>query len=131
LFALTDPNDAVLSNHRNHGPFLTYSGQFQGLLEEIMGRPGGVCHGVGGSQHLAYRNFHSNGVQAGLTGVAVGQAFARKLHGQSGIVAIFIGDGTLGQGLVYEGLNLASIWQLPILFVVENNGIAQTTPGIR
>lgn len=126
--ALSDPNDAVLSNHRNHGHFLTYSGQFRGLIEEIMGRQGGVCHGVGGSQHLAYRNFHSNGVQAGLTGVAVGQAFARKLQGQTGIVAIVIGDGTLGQGLVYEGLNLASIWQLPILFVVENNGIAQTTP---
>ena len=65
--ALGDPEDAVLSNHRNHGHFLTYSGDFHGLVAEIMGRETGVCKGVGGSQHLAYRHFHSNGVQAGMT----------------------------------------------------------------
>lgn len=125
--ALHDPNDAVFSNHRNHGHFLTYSGHFLGLIAEIMGREAGVCGGIGGSQHLAYRNFHSNGVQAGMSAVGVGQALARKLRGESGIVAIFVGDGTLGEGLLYESLNLASVWQVPALFVVENNGIAQTT----
>ena len=60
------------SNHRNHGHFLTYSGDFHGLVAEIMGRELGVCRGVGGSQHLAYRNFHSNGVQGGMTGISVG-----------------------------------------------------------
>jgi 2-oxoisovalerate dehydrogenase E1 component len=126
--ALDDPHDVVLSNHRNHGHFLTYSGQFRALLEEILGRQGGVCRGIGGSQHLAYRNFHSNGVQAGMTGVAVGQALAAKLFNRSGIVASVVGDGTLGEGMLYESMNLSSIWQLPVLFVVENNGIAQTTP---
>lgn len=126
--ALHDPNDAVFSNHRNHGHFLTYSGNFAGLIAEIMGRAGGVCGGIGGSQHLAYRGFHSNGVQAGMTAIGVGQALARRLRGERGIVAIVVGDGTLGQGLLYESLNLASIWRAPVLFVVENNGIAQTTP---
>ena len=129
--ALHQPGDAIVSNHRNHGHFLTYSGDFRGLLAEIMGREGGVCGGIGGSQHLAFRNFHSNGVQAGMTANAVGQALARKLRGVSSgvnnVVAIIVGDGTMGEGLLYESLNLAAIWQLPVLFVVENNRIAQTT----
>jgi 2-oxoisovalerate dehydrogenase E1 component len=97
------------------------------LLAEIMGREAGVCRGVGGSQHLAFRNFHSNGVQAGMTANAVGQALSRKRRGETGVVAIIVGDGTLGEGLLYESFNLASIWRLPVLFVVENNHIAQTT----
>lgn len=125
--ALDDPEDVVLSNHRNHGHFLTYSGSFVDLLAEIMGRQGGVCGGWGGSQHLAYRHFHSNGVQGGMTGIGAGMALARKLRASTGIVALVIGDGTLGQGLLYESMNLASIWTAPLLIVVENNGIAQTT----
>jgi 2-oxoisovalerate dehydrogenase E1 component len=124
--ALNDANDIVLSNHRNHGHFLTYSGDFFGLVAEIMGREGGVCGGIGGSQHLAFRGFHSNGVQGGMTAIGAGHGLALRKLG-SGIVAVVIGDGTLGQGLLYESLNLASVWELPVLFVVENNGIAQTT----
>lgn len=125
--ALNDPDDYVLSNHRNHGHFLTYSGDCLGLVAEIMGRQTGVCGGYGGSQHLAFRNFHSNGVQAGMTGIGVGLAHALKSRSSRGIVAIVIGDGTLGEGLLYESMNLASIWNVPVLFVVEHNGIAQTT----
>lgn len=126
--ALSDLDDAIFSNHRNHGHFLTYSGDVRGLIAEIMGREGGTCGGVGGSQHLAYRHFHSNGVQAGMTAIAVGQALARKLRGSSGIVVAVVGDGTTGEGLLYESMNLASIWKVPLLFVLESNGIAQTTP---
>ncbi len=126
--ALDDPDDIVLSNHRNHGHFLTYTGNFTGLLAEVMGREAGVCGGIGGSQHLAYRGFHSNGVQGGMTAIGAGHGLAAKLRGSQGVVAILIGDGTLGEGLVYESMNLASAWELPALFVVENNGIAQTTP---
>jgi 2-oxoisovalerate dehydrogenase E1 component len=126
--ALDHANDAVFSNHRNHGHFLTYCGDFEGLLAEVMGRAAGVCGGHGGSQHLAFRGFHSSGVQGGMTAIAVGHALARKMDGDGSLVAAIIGDGTLGQGLVYEALNLAAVWQVPILFVVENNGIAQTTP---
>ena len=125
--ALNHPDDYVLSNHRNHGHFLTYSGDFLGLVSEIMGRQSGVCAGYGGSQHLAYRNFHSNGVQAGMTGIGVGLAMALKMRSRRGVVAVIIGDGTLGEGMLYESMNLASIWNAPVLFVVEHNGIAQTT----
>ncbi len=125
--AMDHSEDAVLSNHRNHGHFLTYSGDFLGLVAEIMGREAGVCRGRGGSQHLAWKHFHSNGVQAGMTGISAGLALARKKSGSGGLVAAMIGDGTLGQGLLYESMNLASVWQVPLLVVVENNGIAQTT----
>jgi 2-oxoisovalerate dehydrogenase E1 component len=125
--ALSEDDDAVFSNHRNHGHFLTYSGNPLGLVAEIMGREAGVCRGYGGSQHIAWRRFHSNGVQAGMTAIACGQALDVKRRGGRGVVAVMIGDGTLGEGLLYESMNLASIWQAPVLFVVENNGIAQTT----
>ncbi len=125
--ALNHPDDVVLSNHRNHGHFLTYSGEVLGLVAEIMGRQAGVCGGRGGSQHLAYRHFHSNGVQGGMTGIGVGMALALKRAGSGALVSAMIGDGTLGEGMLYESLNLAAIWELPMLFVVENNGIAQTT----
>lgn len=125
--ALNDPDDMVLSNHRNHGHFLTYSGHAVGLVAEIMGRQDGVCGGYGGSQHIAYRNFHSNGIQAGMTAIGSGFALDIKRRASRGVVAIMIGDGTLGEGLLYESMNLAAIWGAPVLFVVENNGIAQTT----
>jgi len=125
--AMNHSEDAVLSNHRNHGHYLTYSGDFVGLVAEIMGREAGVCGGHGGSQHLAYRHFHSNGVQGGMTAIGCGLALARKCRDAGAIVSVIIGDGTLGEGLLYESMNLASIWSVPLLVVVENNGIAQTT----
>ncbi len=126
--ALDDAEDVVLSNHRNHGHFLTYSGRFTGLVAELLGRQGGVCGGYGGSQHLAYRHFHSNGVQAGMTGIAAGLSLDRLQRGSRAIVAVMVGDGTLGEGMLYESMNLASTWGTRVLFVVENNRIAQTTP---
>jgi 2-oxoisovalerate dehydrogenase E1 component len=129
--ALDDADDVVLSNHRNHGHFLTYSGAFEALVCEIMGRQTGVCGGIGGSQHIAFRHFHSNGVQAGMTAIGAGIALARRMRHSSAIVTCFVGDGTLGEGLLYESLNLASVWRVPMLFVVEDNGIAQTTPTDR
>lgn len=125
--ALSEPDDVVLSNHRNHGHFLTYCGHAVGLVAEIMGRQDGVCAGYGGSQHIAYRNFHSNGVQAGMTAIGSGLALDIKRRQSCGVVAIMVGDGTLGEGLLYESMNLAGVWEAPVLFVVENNGIAQTT----
>ena len=129
--ALDDPGDVVLSNHRNHGHFMAYAGDLLGLVAEVMGREAGICRGYGGSQHIAYRHFHSNGVQAGMTGIGAGLALARKMEQSRAIVAIMVGDGTLGEGLLYESMNLASIWRCRALFVVENNGIAQTTETSR
>jgi TPP-dependent pyruvate/acetoin dehydrogenase alpha subunit len=93
-----------------------------------MGKPGGVCGGRGGSQHLHHRNFYSNGIQGGIVPVATGMAMAEKLGSSGAIVAVFIGDGTLGEGALYESFNMASLWQLPVLFVLDNNGYSQSTP---
>jgi len=121
-------NDVVVSNHRCHGHFLAYGGDPTALYAELMGKPGGVCGGVGGSQHLHWRNFYSNGIQGGTLAMAAGMAFAEKRAGRDAIVFDFMGDGTLGEGIVYECLNMISLWSLPILIVLENNHIAQTTP---
>jgi TPP-dependent pyruvate/acetoin dehydrogenase alpha subunit len=122
-------DDVVVSNHRCHGHFLAYGGDPQALFAELMGKPSGVCGGVGGSQHLHWRNFYSSGVQGGTVAMAAGMALAEKRAGRGAIVVDFMGDGTLGEGIVYECLNMISLWQLPILIVLENNHIAQTTPA--
>jgi TPP-dependent pyruvate/acetoin dehydrogenase alpha subunit len=121
-------NDIVFSNHRCHGHFLAYGGDPRALFAELMGKSTGVCGGRGGSQHLHWRNFYSNGVQGGITPVAAGMALAEKLKGSQAATVVFLGDGTMGEGVVYEALNMASLWGAPALFVVENNHIAQTTP---
>src|SRR4030066_1393572 len=120
-------NDIVFSNHRCHGHFLAYGGDPRALFAELMGRTTGVCGGRGGSQHLHWRNFYSNGIQGGVVPIATGMALAEK-YKQSGAVTItFLGDGTLGGGVIYEAFNMASLWNAPILYVLENNHIAQTT----
>jgi len=120
--------DIVVSNHRCHGHFLAYGGDIRALFAELMGKATGVCGGRGGSQHLYWRNFYSNGVLGGTMPLATGMALAEKHLGSGSIVISFLGDGTLGEGVLYESLNMASLWQVPILYVVENNRIAQTTP---
>jgi len=122
-------NDIIFSNHRCHGHFLSYTNDPRGLMAEMMGFKSGVCGGKGGSQHLQFGNFFSNGVQGGIVPNAVGVALAEKKKGSGNITVAFLGDGTLGQGVVYESLNIASLWQLPILFIVENNYYAQSTPS--
>lgn len=122
-------NDIVISNHRCHGHFLAYGGDPQALFAELMGKPGGVCKGIGGSQHLHWRNFYSSGVQGGTVAMAAGMALAEKRLGAGNIVVDFMGDGTLGEGIVYECLNMIALWQLPILIILEHNNIAQTTPS--
>lgn len=124
--ALELDKDMVWSNHRCHGHFLSYCGQSYRLFAEILGRRTGACGGRGGSQHLHWRNFYSSGIQGGFAAAAVGAALAEKDKGAIG--CIFMGDGTMGEGSIYEALNFASLLSAPVLFVVEDNGIAQTTP---
>jgi len=103
------PGDIVFSNHRCHGHFIAYGGDLRALFAELMGKATGVCGGLGGSQHLHWKDFYSNGILGSTAPVAVG-------------------GKALGEGVVYETLNIASQWKAPILFVLENNHIAQTTP---
>lgn len=121
-------DDIVFSNHRCHGHFLAYGGDPRALFAELMGKATGVCGGWGGSQHVHWRNFYSNGVQGGIIPIATGMALAEKFKGNPVVTVAFLGDGTLGEGVVYEAFNMASLWGAPILYVVENNRIAQTTP---
>lgn len=118
----------VFSNHRGHGHYLAHTGDPQGLLAEILGREGAPCHGVGGSQHLRSGGFRSTGVQGQNLPVAVGAALHAARNSADGLATVYIGDGTFGEGAVYEALNLAALWQVPLLVVAENNGIAQSTP---
>ena len=139
------PGDAIFSTHRCHGHFLASGGDLAAFLAELMGKADGVCGGRGGSQHLHVSmsterdrssrpvscsvSFISSGIQGQLVPVALGVAFAKKLRGEDGIAVVFIGDGTLGQGALYESMNLASLWGVRLLIVLEDNAIAQTTPS--
>jgi len=119
--------DSMFSNHRGHGHFLARTGNVPGLVGEVMGKSIGVCGGRGGSQHLQQGRYYSNGIQGGIVPVTAGLAMAHKLRADGGIGVVFLGDGTLGEGAVYEAFNLASKWELPVLFVCENNLFAQST----
>lgn len=127
LSALDKKEDIICSNHRGHGHFLAYSFDFKGLLAEIIGLPSGVCAGVGGSQHLHLRNFYSNGILGGMPPVATGMAAAEKRLRSGKVVCVFLGDGAMAEGSLYESLNIAALWQLPIIFAVEHNQYAQST----
>ena len=122
-----NPEDIVISNHRCHGHYIAFKHNPYALLCEMMGKEDGLCAGKGGSQHICDDNFFSNGIQGGIVPLAAGIAFAVKRKPENKIVTVFIGDGTLGQGVVYETLNIISKWKLPVLLVVENNRCAQST----
>ena len=119
--------DIVFSNHRCHGHYIAFKKNFESLILELAAKKSGVCGGIGGSQHLSDGNFFSNGIQGGIMPVAAGYALAQKLNKTKNIVVVFIGDGTLGEGIVYETLNIVSKWNIPLLIVCENNKYAQST----
>ncbi len=121
--------DLIFSNHRCHGHYLARFADVFGLVAELMGKEEGVCGGVAGSQHLCHDGFFSNGIQGGIVPVAVGMAIAERVKRSNAVTVVFIGDGTLGEGATYEGMNIASLWNAPILFVIEDNAVAQSTPS--
>jgi 2-oxoisovalerate dehydrogenase E1 component len=120
-------DDFIFSNHRCHGHYISFTKDYYGLLAELLGKKEGICGGIGSSQHLQNGNFYSNGIQGGIVPLAAGMAFANKLSKNNNIGIVFIGDGTLGEGVLYETLNLISLWHLPLLIVCENNQYAQST----
>jgi 2-oxoisovalerate dehydrogenase E1 component len=120
--------DFIFSNHRCHGHYIAFTGDTRGLIAELLGKASGTCGGIGSSQHLCNNNFFSNGIQGGIVPVAAGYALANKLKQNGAIGTVFIGDGTLGEGVFYETLNIISKWEIPLLIVCENNFYAQSTP---
>jgi len=128
LAPLLHEDDFIFSNHRGHGHYLARFADPSGLLAEMMGRAGAVCNGVGGSQHIYRDRYLSTGVQGESLPVAAGVALHLKRTEPGRIAAVHIGDGTWGEGAVYEALNMAALWALPLVVIVEHNGIAQSTP---
>ncbi|GCE07675.1 thiamine pyrophosphate-dependent dehydrogenase E1 component subunit alpha [Dictyobacter aurantiacus] len=128
LSTLFTEYDFLFSHHRGHGHYLARFRDPASLLAEIMGRTGALCNGIGGSQHLFRDHYLSTGVQGENLPVAVGVALHAKREERGGIAVVYLGDGTWGEGTTYEALNIAQLWQVPLLVVVENNGIAQSTP---
>ena len=126
--ALDKEKDIICSNHRGHGHFISYCNNYEKLILEIMGNETGICNGVGGSQHLHLKNFYSNGILGGMVPVTVGMALAEKTKETKSIGVVFIGDGAMAEGIVFESFNIASLWKIPVLFVVEHNQYAQSTP---
>jgi 2-oxoisovalerate dehydrogenase E1 component len=119
--------DFVVSNHRGHGHYISFTGDVSGLMAELMGKGDGCSKGIGGSQHLYNEYFLSNGIQGGMLPIGAGIALANKMKGNDFISIAFMGEGTLGEGIVYETLNICSLWKIPIVFILERNEISQST----
>ncbi len=122
-------SDFVFSNHRCHGHYISFTKDITGLIAELLGKKSGICGGIGSSQHLQNGNFYSNGIQGGIVPLAAGYSLANQLNNDTSIGVVFIGDGTLGEGIVYETFNIVSKWKIPLIIVCEDNHYAQSTPS--
>jgi 2-oxoisovalerate dehydrogenase E1 component len=123
-----DERDVVTSTHRGHGHCIAQGLDITGMFAELMGRSTGTCHGRGGSMHIADPRkgiFGANGIVAAGLPIAVGAATAAQLRESGGVVVAFFGDGAVGQGMFHEAVNLAAVWQLPVIFFCENNHYAE------
>ncbi|WP_371680421.1 thiamine pyrophosphate-dependent enzyme [Streptomyces sp. NBC_01276] len=123
------PDADVFSDHHGHGRYLARHDDPHGLLAEILGKDEGVCRGVGGSHHLYRPGFMSAGVRGSGVPVAAGAALGRKQRGTGGLSVCFVGDGAWGEGVVYETLEIAALWSLPLLLVVEHDGAGRAAPA--
>lgn len=123
-------NDCIASNHRGHGHCIAKGVDVNGMMAEIYGKKTGVCQGKGGSMHIA--DFEkgmlgANGIVGAGAPLVVGAALAAKLKGTDSVAVVFFGDGGSNEGAVFEAMNMASVWNLPCLFIAENNGYAEAT----
>lgn len=124
-------DDFIASNHRGHGHCIAKGCSIDGMMAEIFGRATGLCKGKGGSMHIADIDrgmLGANGIVGGGLPLATGAALSAKTRGTDQVSVCFFGDGTVTQGVFHECLNMAAIWQLPVIFVCENNRYAEATP---
>jgi len=124
-------NDLITSTHRGHGHCLAKGVEIEPMVAELFGRESGLCHGRGGSMHIADFSkgvLGANAIVGGGVGLAVGAALAADTLNDDRVAVTFFGDGAANQGVVHESMNLASVWKLPVVFVCENNGWAESTP---
>jgi len=121
--ALTQ-NDYITSTHRGHGHCVAKGAALDRMFAELLGKEAGYCKGKGGSMHIAdpeTGNLGANAIVGGSAGIATGAAFSAKRLGTGQVAVCFFGDGALGQGVLYEVMNMAALWSLPIIYVCENN----------
>jgi acetoin:2,6-dichlorophenolindophenol oxidoreductase subunit alpha len=129
--SLLRSNDLVYGSHRSHGHAIAKGADVNRLMAELAGRATGYCGGKGGSMHIVAKEcgfITATGVVGGTIPLAVGAAFAAKERRQGRVAVVFFGDGAGQVGPFHESLNIASLWQLPVIFVCENNGYAEFTP---
>ena len=122
--------DRIASTHRGHGHCIAKGVDVVAMMKEIYGRKGGACNGKGGSMHIADLDkgmMGANGILGAGAPLACGAALAAKFRGKGEVAVSFVGDGASNQGTFLESLNLAAVWSLPVIFVVENNGYAEST----
>jgi pyruvate dehydrogenase E1 component alpha subunit len=126
-----DERDYITSTHRGHGHCLAKGASLRPMFCELLGKEEGYCRGKGGSMHIADQangNLGANAIVGGSTGIATGAAFSAKYLKTGGVCVCFIGDGALGQGLLYEVMNMAGLWHLPVIYACENNQYGEYTP---
>lgn len=117
-------DDYITSTHRGHGHCLAKGAEVDKMFCELLGKAPGYCGGKGGSMHIADQengNLGANAIVGGSAALATGAAFANKRLGSGRVVVCFFGEGALGQGVLYESMNMAQLWKLPIIYVCENN----------
>lgn len=127
--SLTD-RDAISSTHRGHGHCVAKGCDVEGMMKEIFGKRDGLCQGKGGSMHIADLSkgmLGANGITGAGGPIACGAALSAKLLKTGGVAVCFYGDGSSNQGAILESYNLSKIWNLPVVFVVEDNGYAEAT----
>jgi pyruvate dehydrogenase E1 component alpha subunit len=124
------PDDAVISGYRDHGHMIACGLTCKEIMAELTGRIGGIAKGKSGSMHMFSREKHfygGHGIVGGQVPLGTGIAFAHKYRGNGRLCVCYFGDGAANQGQVYEAFNMASLWKLPIIYVIENNGYAMGT----
>jgi acetoin:2,6-dichlorophenolindophenol oxidoreductase subunit alpha len=117
-------DDYITSTHRGHGHCLAKGAEIDRMFAELLGKEAGYCKGKGGSMHIAdhaNNNLGANAIVGGSTGIATGAALSAKRRGTDQVAVCFFGEGALGQGVLYEVMNMASLWSLPVIYVCENN----------
>lgn len=131
-------DDYITSTHRGHGHCLAKGAAVDRMYAELLGKEPGYCKGKGGSMHIADQergNLGANAIVGGSSGIATGAALSSKMRGTDQVTVCFFGDGAINQGIVYEVMNMASLWKLPVIYVCENNlyneytASAETTAG--
>ncbi len=129
--AVLRDDDYITSTHRGHGHCVAKGAHLDGMMAEIMGKESGYCRGKGGSMHIAdmsVGNLGANGIVGGSFGIATGAALSAKLRRSDQVAVCFFGDGAANQGLLMEAANMAVIWDLPVIYLCENNQYGEHTP---